>query len=201
MFKPSLNLALATVFLFSSPYAVALDEDSVEACKEMIKGGLRKLTDDRAERYQGKVRDDASAFCRGGDKAVKYRGTPWVDWSNYYATGDAGSKNEDGYQALTSFGEKHLEANGRGVDGALLDLEYQRIELIKFNLFDNYTFQTYVQGKDDRPGPVIEVWDEMRLPPDHPSYAAVGGDASWQGRSGSSERSSANVASWAVDKA
>ncbi len=41
-----------------------------------------------------------------------------------------------------------VSPDGRGVDGALLDLEYQRMELLKFNLFDNYTFQAYVNGRD-----------------------------------------------------
>ena len=30
-----------------------------------------------------------------------------------------------------------LSPNTRGINGALLDLEYQRMELLKFNLFDN----------------------------------------------------------------
>ena len=37
-----------------------------------------------------------------------------------------------------------LDRNTRGIDGALMDLEYQRMELIKFNLFDNLTYETYV---------------------------------------------------------
>ncbi len=44
---------------------------------------------------------------------------------------------------MTTLGE-HLYPNGRGIDGALLDLEYQRIELIKFNLFDPKTYDEYI---------------------------------------------------------
>ena len=33
----------------------------------------------------------------------------------------------------------------------------------------------YVEGRDGVAGPVLKVWDEMRLPPSHPSYGAVGG--------------------------
>ena len=91
-------------------------------CEEMVKGGLRPLPDDRLKRYLGKVRDDSTAFCRGGDKAVSYRETPWVDWSNYYATGDSASEVTGGFDAITSLGE-HLEPDGRGIDGALMDLE------------------------------------------------------------------------------
>ena len=40
-----------------------------------------------------------------------------------------------------------IDRNKRGVDGALMDLEYQRMELIKFNLFDNKTYEQYVTGR------------------------------------------------------
>ena len=40
---------------------------------------------------------------------------------------------------------RHLtNRNTRGIDGALMDLEYQRMELIKFNLFENKTYEQYV---------------------------------------------------------
>jgi Animal haem peroxidase len=55
----------------------------------------------------------------------------------------------------------------------LLDLEYQRIELIKFNLFDNKTFEQYGRTPD---GPTLKTWREMRLPKEHPRFADVGGD-------------------------
>src|SRR5262249_21371503 len=65
----------------------------------------------------------------------------------------------------------------RGIDGALLDLEYQRIELIKFNLFDNSgTYRDYVNGRAGVDGRALKVWGEMRLPPDHPAYKNVGGE-------------------------
>ncbi|WP_373499091.1 peroxidase family protein [Desulfococcus sp.] len=105
---------------------------------------------------------------------MKYRSTPWVDWQNYYATGDVGSRSE-GPEAITKIGER-LRPNGRGIDGALLDLEYQRIELIKFNLFDQNTYDEYVKGRDGRPGPTLKHWDEMRLPPGHENYQDVGAD-------------------------
>lgn len=90
---------------------------------------------DRADRFLGKVQKD-TALCRGGERALKYVDTPWVDWSSYWATGDAKTLAQ-GHEAATPFG-RHVLPNGRGVDGSLIDLEYQRIELIKFNLFDNY---------------------------------------------------------------
>lgn len=175
MHKVNFKLTAFFVFILFSQNTLGIDQDALAACKDMVKGGLRSLPDERSQRYQGKVRDESTAYCRGGEKAVKYRATPWVDWANYHATGDASSKSEGGYEAITSLGE-HLEPDGRGVDGALMDLEYQRIELIKFNLFDNYTYATYIKGKNDKVGPVVKVWDEMRLPESHPAYAAVGGD-------------------------
>jgi hypothetical protein len=76
------------------------------------------------------------------------------------------------------------------VGGALIDLEYERVELIKFNLFDNnLTFPAYVKGVPGRDGPTIDVWQELRLPPDHPNYRDVGGDAADQRCSGSLIRS------------
>ena len=180
MNKKNLSYIGILTFALSGQYAFGMgifeaEPDSVEACKNMVKGGMRKLPDDRTERYLGKTRDADSAFCRGGQKAVDYRDTPWADWPNYYAAGDASTKAKDGYEATTSLGE-HLEPDGRGVDGALMDLEYQRIELIKFNLFDNYTYETYLKGKDGKPGPVVKVWDEMTLSATHPEYEAVGGE-------------------------
>ncbi|MCP4767464.1 MAG: hypothetical protein GY875_14450 [Gammaproteobacteria bacterium] len=173
-----LNLQLAAIAvatLLGQP-AIADESSSLEACKEMVKGGLRPLPENRAERYLGKVGSEVAAICRGGEKATLYRSTPWVDWSNYYATGDASTRSEDGYKAITSLGE-HLEPNGRGIDGSLMDLEYQRIELIKFNLFDNHAYETYIKGTEDKPGPVVKVWDEMRLPAGHSAYPEVGGDS------------------------
>ena len=124
----------------------------LEACLEMVAQGVMEVPEDRSRRFLGKV-DEATARCRGGEKALAYRHTPWVDWSNYWAVGSAETKKE-GAEAKTLIGE-HLKPNGRGVDGSLLDLEFQRVELIKFNLFDNYTYETYIKGDDDVAGRVI----------------------------------------------
>ena len=163
------------------PVSVFSDQESspdeTEACVEMAKSGFREFSDDRTERFLGKV-EESTARCRGGERAVKFRETPWVDWSNYWATADESSKKE-GSEAITKLGE-HIKPNGRGVDGSLIDLEYQRIELIKFNLFDNYTYETYIKGNGDKAGVSFRQWDEMRLPEDHPDYQAVGGDANQQ---------------------
>ncbi len=148
-------------------------KDHVDACTSMLKDGFRDFPDDRSRRFLGKV-DEDTARCRGGEKAARYRDTPWVDWSNYYATGGLSSRH-DPDEPLTLIGE-HLLPDGRGIDGALMDLEYQRIELIKFNLFDNYTYETYVKGLGGKPGSTVSQWPEMRLAREHPRYAAVGGE-------------------------
>ncbi len=142
---------------------------STAACVRMANKGFLQVADNRAHRFLGKVEED-TALCRGGDNAVTYRDVPWVDWSNYWGAGDAGSLGPDKTDA------KHVSPTGRGIDGALLDLEYQRIGLIKYNLFDNYTYREYVEGRDGKPGSVIKVWDEMRLPAEHPNFDDVGGD-------------------------
>jgi hypothetical protein len=94
------------------------------SCAEEAAGQLRPLATERDARFQGKVRD-ATALCRGGLKAEEGRSLPWVDWRNYFATGDESSKS------------LLFPRNVRGVGGALVDLEYERAELIEFNLFDN----------------------------------------------------------------
>lgn len=141
------------------------------ACAQMVveQAQLAHIPAARAPRFQGKV-PEATALCRGGEQALQFRGTPWVDWGNYWGTGDLTSLPE-------GFISKKLPEL-RGVTGALLDLELQRVELIKFNLFDNAgTFSQYVQGRDGVAGPALKVWPEMRLKPDSPSYQEVGGDA------------------------
>jgi hypothetical protein len=142
-------------------------------CGKLIVNGFRPIAEDRAHRFQGKVKD-YTAICRGGDRPLATASTPWVDWSNYW-----GAADESSTAPFRSLLPDHLNPDTRGVDGALLDLEYQRIELIKFNLFENNTFEDYVRGGYDRgtrvEGRAVKVWNAMRLPPDHPSYAAVGG--------------------------
>lgn len=143
----------------------------LQACAELVNSGFRPVAGERTERFLGKVQP-ATAECRGGERALAFRHTPYVDWANYWATADAGS-----FYPGTDSVDGHLRPNGRGIDGALLDLEYQRMELIKFNLLDNSgTYQEYVEGRNGVEGPALNVWDAMRLPQGHPDYQAVGGD-------------------------
>lgn len=90
---------------------------------------------------------------------------PGSNWTNYWGTGDENSK-----------GLPWTTQTQRGVLGALTDVEYQRIELIKFNLLDNNsTYQAYVTGKPGTPGTSLKIWPEMRLDKNDPNYQAVGG--------------------------
>jgi Animal haem peroxidase len=140
------------------------DARSPADCLKVLQGGLHPIADERSTRFLGKV-EEATAGCRGGERAVRYRATPWVDWSNYWGTGDARSR-----------GRRGTSEDRRGIEGALLDLEYQRLELIAFNLLDNGgTYEAYVQGRGSLPGPALEAWPELRLAPTHLGYAAVGG--------------------------
>lgn len=159
---------------------------SLQACTELL-ANPRKVADDRADRFLGKV-VESSANCRGGSQAVAAvrRGAPWVDWRFYWASGDDASRNkryDEGWarQLLgRGFEAAHLHPDVRGIDGALVDLEYQRVELIKFNLFDNYTFESYVTGVGGVDGRTLKTWSEMRLPPTNPDYERVGGAAPQQ---------------------
>lgn len=146
--------------------------DELAACARLVKEGLRPVAENREDRFMGKVQND-TALCRGGEKATKFQHTPWVDWTNYWASGDESSKKE-GSEARTVLGE-HVKPNGRGIDGSLMDLEYQRIELIKFNLFDNHTYESYIKGIGGKPGSTIKQWPEMRLDSAHSAYQDVGG--------------------------
>jgi hypothetical protein len=173
--KRSLLLSLAIligaplVLLAVSP-AAREEVGSLRACLTLSRSGFRPIAEVPTERFLGKVQE-FTARCRGGEAALAHRATPWVDWSHYWATGDDGSRSE--FRILPI---QRLSRDQRGIDGALLDLEYQRIELLKFNLFDNYTFPDYVRGRDAVPGRSLKVWSAMRLPPEHTRYQDVGGD-------------------------
>ena len=169
-------LTLLTATCGLGAIASAEDRDvlaELQDCRKYLKAGFRKIPEERDKRFLGKVAKE-TANCRGGAKALQYRDTPWVDWANYWATGDESSKANQ-LHAFTLLG-KHAYPNGRGVDGALIDLEYQRVELIKFNLFDNQTYEDYVKGRVGVDGRALKVWDALRLPMDDPHYAEVGGD-------------------------
>ena len=151
------------------PTGKAEETKALLACGQMVAAQARllKIPNDRGLRFDGKV-PEALALCRGGEQAIQFRGTPWVDWSNYWGTGDTSS-------LPTGFISTKLPAL-RGVSGALADLELQRVALLKFNLFDNSgTYETFVNGKEGVGGPVVKVWPQMRLPSTNSNYKDVGG--------------------------
>lgn len=144
------------------------DKVSLKACREKLKSGFLALAEKRENRFLGKASEQA-ALCRGGFLAERQRDTPWVDWGNYWAIGDTTSKMKG---IIKSKGL--LSPNERGINGALLDLELQRIGLIKFNLYDNsQTYEHYLKGRAGIPGPSLKTWPEMQLPPDHPHFTDV----------------------------
>src|ERR1035441_5964118 len=59
------------------------------ACAQMVVDqlGALKIPDTRGLRFQGNL-SEATVLCRGGEQALNFRGTPWVDWANYWGTGD-----------------------------------------------------------------------------------------------------------------
>jgi hypothetical protein len=161
---------LAASLALAAAFSASCKNNSLVGCADELSGHARKIAATRDTRFLAKVKAD-TALCRGGEVAVERRDVPWVDWRNYYGAGDASSK---------SFWSTR---NLRGINGALIDLEYERVELIKFNLFDNSgTFQRYVQGEGEQEGATLKLWPELRLPQDHPSYADVGGAGDQQCR-------------------
>ena len=155
----------------NSPFGIFAD--STKYCTEMVlRGDIQTVAKTREQRFLGKV-PETTARCLGGKRAESLREGPWLDWPNYWAAGDATSLAP----ARLLSNAKVIGPNAHGINGALYELELQRIELIKFNLFDNNkTYEAYVTGRDGRAGPVLRTWPEMRLPRSHPNFTAVGGD-------------------------
>ena len=161
---PLTLLVAAAVFFIGVSWHYGYDYIS---CAAKLTRGLRPVAAERDQRFLGKEEADALA-CRGDARALANRETPWVDWANYWATGDADTKAQEWLGLVGAL--QHYMKNGIGELGALIDLEYQRMELVKFNLFDNATWRTFVQGRDGKAGPVVDRWPEMRLTPDDPGY-------------------------------
>ncbi len=156
---------------WQSPFGIFVD--STKDCAEMLlQRDIQTVAKTREQRFLGKV-PDTTARCLGGKRAESLREGPWLDWPNYWAAGDATSLAPARLLAHA----KVIGPNAHGINGALYELELQRIELIKFNLFDNnMTYETYVTGRNGEAGPVLNTWPEMRLPQSHPDFKAVGGD-------------------------
>jgi hypothetical protein len=169
MKRKSLYGASVAALFFASAYAI-FQPAELPSCLAYAFGGFRKVAADRAERFLGKV-EEATARCRGGKAAARWRLTPWLDWPRYWSAGGEESRF-GGIMSRLGF----LSPDRRGLHGALLDFEYQRIELLKFNLFDNRgTFEAYARSQNTPSEPLVRTWAELRLPKEHPFYAAVGG--------------------------
>ena len=161
-------LPIVAVLLGAYP---AIKNLRVGSCIAYAFGGWRAVAADRSERFLGKV-SEHTARCRGGETAVAWSKTPWLDWQQYFSTGGQQSR----YSGLADkFG--FLSPNGRGMNGTLLDLEYQRIELLKFNLFDNSgAYEKYARSRSAAPVSFTRTWPHLRLPKEHPLFSSAGGD-------------------------
>ena len=154
-----------------SPFGIFVN--TAKDCAEMlVQRDIQTVAKAREHRFLGKV-PDTTARCLGGKHAESLREGPWLDWPNYWSAGDAASRAP----ARLLANARVLGPNAHGITGALYELELQRIELIKFNLFDNNkTYEAYVRGRDGEAGPVLNTWPEMRLPQSHPDFTSVGSD-------------------------
>src|SRR5262249_39448644 len=84
--------------------------EDLAACGRVAWKGFRQMAEERVDRFHGKVQED-TARCRGGERAVALRASPWVDWQNYWSTGDIDSKAPEPFLKL-----RYLSPNGRGID-------------------------------------------------------------------------------------
>ena len=178
---------LATALVSPLP-AQAQDSrlEIVTDCLKMAHGGVRRIAEERADRFQGKV-DEPVAGCRGGERAVA---AAWRTLGRLVELLGRRRREHHSRTGRDSIVLRHLtNRNTRGIDGALMDLEYQRMELIKFNLFENKTYEQYVTGRkvgqQQIDGSVLKVWKEMRLDRNHPNFGDVqilsGGDQRCKG--------------------
>src|SRR4051794_19120362 len=83
--------------------ALKAEAESLKACQEMASDGFRAIAKSRDQRFLGKVQE-VTALCRGGPRAVEFRVTPWVDWSNYFGTGDGQSRGNQFVAAAQHLG-------------------------------------------------------------------------------------------------
>src|SRR5689334_22740795 len=81
---------------------------SLNACRQLGSAGFRPIAENRKQRFLGKVQE-YTALCRGGNKALAYRNTPWTDWSTYWGAGDSSTQS----RSLTT---GHLSRDMRGID-------------------------------------------------------------------------------------
>jgi hypothetical protein len=163
-------LVVAAALLGAYP---SVRNSRVGSCIVYAFGGLRAVATDRSARFLGKVSED-TARCRGGEKAVAWRKTPWIDWAQYFSAGGEESRFYGLTNKLDIF-----SPNSRGINGALLDLEYQRIELLKFNLFDNSgTYEQYFRAEKSPSDQLASTWPQLRLPQEHPLFAVVAANGS-----------------------
>ncbi len=168
--KRRILIASVIVLVAILPAYLYLKDSELAGCWTYFSGGLRAVAEHRSDRFLGKVQG-STIRCRGGAGATAWSATPWLDWQRYWAAGDGSSKYAGLFDRL-----KALDPNWRGIAGALLDLEYQRIELLKFNLFDNSgTFEDYARHQTGE-GKLQTVWPQFRLSEHHPFYADVGAD-------------------------
>ena len=157
----------------AGPGPFGIFADSTKDCAEMLlQRDIQTVAKTKEQRFLGKA-PDTTARCLGGKHADSLREGPWLDWPNYWAAGDTTSLAP----ARLLANAKVVGPNAQGINGALYELELQRIELIKFNLFDNNkTYEAYVTGRNGEAGPVLNTWPEMRFPQSHPDFKAAGGD-------------------------
>ncbi|MEZ4744061.1 MAG: peroxidase family protein [Bdellovibrionota bacterium] len=116
-------------------------DGSATALSKVLERTGAKVSKTREGRFLGKV-TESQAKRRGGEQALKRNKTPWIDWGAYYGSRDVKDEGKDqrGFANIVSGATS-------GHYGSLLDLEVQRVELLKFNMYDtNGEYDDYRSG-------------------------------------------------------
>ena len=161
-------ILLTIVIMLTAPLWRTEYARSMVSCPRMVFDDYLSVSTRREHRFLGKVREDRALSV----VAIKPLITATPPGRIGQITGAQGTPTP---WAPTRPTGRILSPTERGITGALMDLEFQRIGLIKYNLFDNYTYKGFLEGEGKFQGRAIKVWDEMRLPADHPNYEDVGG--------------------------
>ncbi len=130
-------------------------------CGYILTDGPRPIAQNREQRYLAKV-SEKPAKCRGGNRVQAYSQTPWVDWTHYW-----GAAGQQSLSDVKMWFLSLLSPDERGINGAIIDLEYQRVELLKFNLFNSMPLASHIDGK------VVKRWDYFNLSEQDPRYHKI----------------------------
>ena len=141
------------------------------SCVAYAVGGFRDVATDRSSRFLGKVSED-TARCRGGEAAVAWRKTPWLDWPLYWSAGGAESR-VSGWLSSSAFSAPTAAASTARCSISNTSASSCSSSICSTTAAPmKITFAT----ENSHAEKLAKTWPQFRLPQDNPAYAAVGGD-------------------------